>query len=91
MLVSPVIRLVGCRAVDFLVSCDGGNNFARTLVLYQTGFGTGGGNNYRVADSVASTNNVTFQFLDLAGVTHVRVQCGTYTSGTVAVTLRQQS
>jgi len=42
----------------------------------------------RVVDSAGAGSNGTYRWLDLGGVSHVGVQLGTYTSGSVQVLLR---
>jgi hypothetical protein len=67
--------------VDFWVSCDGTKSWERAMVYWEKQEG-------RVVDSVGAGTNGTYRWLDLGGVTHVGVQLGTYTSGSVQVLLR---
>jgi hypothetical protein len=67
--------------VDFWVSCDGAKSWQRAMVYWEKQEG-------RVVDSAGAGSNGTYRFLDLGGVSHVGVQLGTYTSGSVQVLLR---
>ena len=71
-------------SVDFFVSTDNQVTWQRASVWY-----TSNTSSYsRVMDSTGSSSVGTFQFLNLAGVSHVSVQLASYVSGTCAVTLR---
>src|SRR3954463_16676834 len=55
-------------SVDFYISCDGGVTYERTNALWTP---AGSSGTPRVVDSVGSSSSGFFQFLNLAGATHV--------------------
>jgi hypothetical protein len=71
-------------SVDFYISCDGGVTYERTVVLFTP---AGSSGTPRVVDSIGSSTAGFFQFLPLAGVTHVGLKIPTYASGTVNCTI----